>query len=238
MNRFCRLIAAPLASAVWLVSCTTTPYDPELAGGDFTGEIILGWDDGIRFIYYPSDRYPLTYSFPEGHPLKTSFGPIKPEAMYTDGGSIPRILWSVHGLSAWEYAPAYILHDWLFQRHYCFKDDFKITLEQANAVFRDALVLTDLKLAENNKRAPQNRAQIRALIDGAVRSFSKTAWDTGICPPAVEKKPFRTVMVRAEGGERIKLKSGRRVTLRAGQTYPKQIANFTEITRIRVGEGL
>src|SRR6266851_6434044 len=47
------------------------------------------------------------------------FGEIVPGLMYTDGGSIPRVFWSVPGLSPWAFGPAYIVHDWLFVVHRC-----------------------------------------------------------------------------------------------------------------------
>jgi Protein of unknown function (DUF1353) len=234
MKRFCQRSAALLAGLVCLAGCVTAPYDPELQGGDFSGEIILGWDDGIRFIYYPSDRDPLIYTFPEGHPLKDLFGSIRPGPMYTDGGSIPRALWSVEGFSVWEYGPAYILHDWLFQRHYCEKDSFKMSLKQANAVLLDAMVLTDKKLSERPGRQARDRAQIRSVIDQAVQTFSKTAWDNGTCPPAV-KDPYRYVTVTAKRPGRVELASGRIATVRVGETYRIREPNFTVIARLKVG---
>jgi hypothetical protein len=42
---------------------------------------------------------------------------IVPETMYTDGGSVPQILWGIPGLSPWALGPAYIIHDWIFLVH-------------------------------------------------------------------------------------------------------------------------
>jgi hypothetical protein len=155
--------------------------------------------------------------------------------MYTDGGSVPRALWGVEGFSAWEYGPAYILHDWLFQRHYCRTPDFNMSFEQANAVLLDAMVLTDLKLEKNGVRNSRSREQIRTLIDTAVRKFSRHAWENGKCPPDV-KAPYRIVTVTAKGGERV-ARGGRTVIASRGEKYTARIPNFTEIIRIRVGEG-
>jgi hypothetical protein len=44
---------------------------------------------------------------------------IVPETMYTDGGSVPQILWGIPGLSPWALGPAYIIHDWIFLVHRC-----------------------------------------------------------------------------------------------------------------------
>lgn len=45
--------------------------------------------------------------------------PIVPSLMYTDGGGVPHIFWSIRGLSPWGFGPAYIVHDWLFVVHRC-----------------------------------------------------------------------------------------------------------------------
>src|SRR5690242_2673175 len=37
---------------------------------------------------------------------------IEPRRMFTDGGSIPRILWSVPGFSPWGQGPAFLVHDY------------------------------------------------------------------------------------------------------------------------------
>ena len=42
--------------------------------------------------------------------------------MYTDGGSIPKIAQVFKGLSPWGYAPAYMIHDWVFIAHHCIVD--------------------------------------------------------------------------------------------------------------------
>jgi len=43
---------------------------------------------------------------------------IEPGMMFTDGGSIPRALWVFKDLSPWAYAPAFLIHDWLFDSHH------------------------------------------------------------------------------------------------------------------------
>ena len=43
--------------------------------------------------------------------------------MYTDGGSIPKIAQVFNGLSPWGYAPAYMVHDWLFTARQCHTDN-------------------------------------------------------------------------------------------------------------------
>jgi hypothetical protein len=60
--------------------------------------------------------------------------------MYTDGGSIPRFLWGVKGYSPWSYAPAYIVHDWLFEAHHCgYTPDNRYSFEDSVAVLAEGL---------------------------------------------------------------------------------------------------
>lgn len=39
--------------------------------------------------------------------------------MYADGGSIPKAAQLFEGFSPWGYAPAYMIHDWLFVARHC-----------------------------------------------------------------------------------------------------------------------
>ena len=47
---------------------------------------------------------------------------IQPGLMYTDGGSIPKVAQVFKGLSPWGYAPAYMIHDWMFVARHCIVD--------------------------------------------------------------------------------------------------------------------
>jgi hypothetical protein len=96
--------------------------------GYFKGSLLVMWvgeggasGDGA-FLYIPDPNNPLTLHRPH-----ESRGPqsITPEMMYTDGGSIPKIAQMFRGLSPWGYAPAYMIHDWLFVARHCLVDGRK-----------------------------------------------------------------------------------------------------------------
>lgn len=99
-------------------------YD-ELRSGTFSGSLVVIWvgeggtsGDG-RFLYVPEPGNPLTFR------RRNSSAPgavIRPGIMYTDGGSIPKIAQAFRGFSPWGYAPAYMVHDWLFVARHCLKD--------------------------------------------------------------------------------------------------------------------
>src|SRR5262245_3406002 len=79
------------------------------------GTLLIQWDNESRFIYLPQAQDGLRFQTRDGRE-------VKPGRMYTDGGSIPRVFWSVKGFSPWGYGPAYVLHDWLFHAHRCRND--------------------------------------------------------------------------------------------------------------------
>ena len=81
-------------------------YD-KLNTGRFDGQINIQWYGMDNFIYHPSADSPFAYTTSEGRS-------IKPKLMNTDGGSIPKLFQSMKNFSPWGYAPAFIIHDWLF----------------------------------------------------------------------------------------------------------------------------
>lgn len=181
-------VMMPLAG----VGCVTGGTGP-VAQGEIQGRTLLAWEDGFRFVYIPKPSDPLIYTFPKSNPLSATLGKIQPGTMYTDGGSIPRLFWSQDGLSPWDYGPAFILHDWIFNRHYCRSRDLSLSLAEANAVLYDALEIVD---RQRKKDKSPNAAQARKLIRAAVDAFSGQVWKNGACPKDPPPE-FDTVTVRA-----------------------------------------
>lgn len=83
-----------------------------LTPGQLTGRFAVRWDGMDSFVYIPDADQPLTYTTLQGRA-------IQPRIMYTDGGSIPRILRGMKKFSSWGYAPAFMIHDWLFAARKC-----------------------------------------------------------------------------------------------------------------------
>ncbi|WP_282053038.1 hypothetical protein [Phaeobacter inhibens] len=108
-------LAVPL-----LCSCATLDYDAAPAG-EFSGSLFVMWveeggssGDG-KFVYVPSPNDPLTFR----RKGSSEFQEIQPQMMYTDGGSIPRAAQMFKGFGPWGYAPAYMIHDWIFAARHC-----------------------------------------------------------------------------------------------------------------------
>ncbi len=107
-----------------LSACGFVDYDAT-EPGKFTGSLLVMWvgeggesGDG-KFVYVPSRNRPLTFTRPDPDATPRV---IRPEMMYTDGGSIPRQAQLFSGFSPWGYAPAYMVHDWLFVARRCLND--------------------------------------------------------------------------------------------------------------------
>lgn len=94
-----------------LTSCAANRfYDKVDGNGVITGRPCIEWKQPDKFVYVRSKN--PTFSF------KRSNGEvITPENIETDGGSIPRLLWSQRNFSPWTYAPAYLIHDWMYEAH-------------------------------------------------------------------------------------------------------------------------
>ncbi|HMQ92462.1 MAG TPA: hypothetical protein PKA33_15130 [Amaricoccus sp.] len=162
-------IALGLAALALLAGCLDGGK-PQEQRGELHGVLLIKWVREDRFVFVPDESDPLTY--------ERGGRRIVPGAMFTDGGSIPRLFWSVKGLSPWSYGPAYALHDWLFRQHRCGLDapPMTYTLAEANEVLEDAIgILVAEGLAYGN-------AQVASLIKGAVDQHGRAAWE-GPCEP-------------------------------------------------------
>jgi hypothetical protein len=113
-----------LLALIALAGCGAADY-AKAPMGKLSGTVLVMWvgetqggeGDG-RFVYVPSAT-PLQFQRTNADATLTT---ITPEMMYTDGGSIPAMAQVFKGFSPWGYAPAYILHDWLFVARKCVND--------------------------------------------------------------------------------------------------------------------
>jgi Protein of unknown function (DUF1353) len=117
-------------------SCAQLTYnrtDP----GKFEGSLDVRWIKPDTFIYVPSQEDPLRFTTSDRRV-------IAPREMYTDGGSIPRLFWGVPGYSPWGYAPAYIIHDWLFEAHHCDVPEYQdISFDRSASILAGAIKKVD-----------------------------------------------------------------------------------------------
>jgi Protein of unknown function (DUF1353) len=86
--------------------------------GKLHGSLIVQWIKPDLFIFLPDKEKPLTF-------VRSTGDKITPGRMLTDGGSIPRPLWILRNYSPWGYAPAFVIHDWLFTQHQCKLENFE-----------------------------------------------------------------------------------------------------------------
>lgn len=71
------------------------------------GKLIVERYKQEQFLFRPDPADPLTLIRPDGSRLQ-------PGQVSTDGGSIPRPIRAFKHYSPWGYAPAFIVHDWIY----------------------------------------------------------------------------------------------------------------------------
>ncbi len=159
-----------------LTACGRVDYD-DAPVGRFDGSLLVMWVGAERFVYVPSPSRPLV--FHRGDP-GAAVQTIRPEMMYTDGGSIPRAARLFNGFSPWGYAPAYMVHDWLFVARHCLTDGTPTEAETAVAGIEFAesarIIAEAIKtLIASNKVKPDDVAP--RVISGAVAGpFAYRSW--------------------------------------------------------------
>jgi hypothetical protein len=156
-----------------LAGCASQPYR-DTASAKLTGALDVRWVKNDYFLFLPNKDEPFTLVRQDGTK-------IQPGPMYTDGGSIPRFLWGIEGYSPWGYAPAYIVHDWLFEAQHCgYEPERKYTFEDSVKVMAEGLKAV-------MEAAPEVRNYfVFDTVVGAVGSpIARRLWEKGSCkaPP-------------------------------------------------------
>jgi len=164
----------------------------EARPGELTGQVLVVWigpgsdteGDG-RFIFVPprDKEQQLTFHRPVG---ENPASLIVPEAIYTDGGSIPRIVQPFKGFNPWAYAPAYMIHDWLFVARRCLNDGAATEREKGveGLPFRDsARILAEvMKTMKKQEMITQTDLAPAAISSAVTSPASRARWDaTGEC---------------------------------------------------------
>jgi hypothetical protein len=176
-----------LAATVLLSSCATYSYD-KTPRGTLKGQLMVVWVGEDRFVYWPNTKDPLRYERADGSTLPVAS--IRPGLMYTDGGSIPRPLRGLQGFSPWGYAPAYVVHDWLFAAHHCLVAGLpmdprdKDELEKVRALsFKDSIdaLAEVMRTLMADKRVKTNPAAFDAISFGVETTIAENLWNSGKC---------------------------------------------------------
>lgn len=148
-------------------------YD-KLPTGRFKGQIHVQWEGMDTFTFHTSEDKPFSYTTADGRK-------IQPKTMVTDGGSIPKLFQVFKKFSSWGYAPAFIIHDWLFVAQEI-KDetDLDWTFEQSALVMAEAMKTLMEEGIENNKgkiNKLDKSKDVLYLMYLAVSSFiAKKSW--------------------------------------------------------------
>jgi hypothetical protein len=123
----------------------------------------LAWREPDWFEFIPMRGAPFVF-------VRASGEAIEPRRMFTDGGSIPRVLWPIRSLSPWGYAPAFLVHDWEFDRHHC--GHSPKSFEEV----RDTMMETGV--------CPVDRIAFRAIQGGVDSPVARIVWNLApdVCP--------------------------------------------------------
>jgi hypothetical protein len=176
-------------AATSLASCATWISYEDIGIGDLRGRCLVEWYKEDYFVYRKDRNNPLSF--------RPSFmaTPIVPDEMYTDGGSIPRVFWSIPGLSPWGLGPAYVIHDWLFEMHRCHRpvppEVAQITFEQSALILAEVgRALIDHGLVRDN---------LLEEIVWAVRTrYARDLWDQPGDTTSCQAPAFRAFRARGQ----------------------------------------
>ena len=157
------IVSVIIVSIVGFTGCTTLTTDVDtfyndLKVGKFSGELQVQWIDFDKFVFTPSTDKPFTFTRYNGET-------IIPQKMLTDGGSIPYPLRAFKQYSPWGYAPAYLIHDWLYNQHRC-NLGLKYTFEETSQILAEAIktLMEEYKIDEYNKSYEYSLASSSQLL--------------------------------------------------------------------------
>jgi hypothetical protein len=156
------------------LSGCSAAYYAHTKTGKFWGTTRLEWRNQHEFAFHQDPSHPFYFERANGEK-------IIPKSIYTDGGSIPRVLWGFRGYSPWEYGPAFIIHDWLFIAHHCHDIGYeRYNVNEAADIMSECIKT----LMETNPKIVDKGPMTMYRMNLAVRSFvAKRLWKDGDCPP-------------------------------------------------------
>lgn len=167
--------AAALILPLLFNACSGKRFYAQVDGaGKIVGQPCVEWKKPDKFVYVRSKNPQFAFKRPNGDT-------IRPGNIETDGGSIPRVLWSQKDFSPWTYAPAYLVHDWLYEAHRrkvpagtdAAGNQVFYTKEQADWIMAEVIKSQMEQPQFETKKSP---GQLRRIY-WAVSKFGKTAWN-------------------------------------------------------------
>src|SRR4029078_10036412 len=161
--------------------------------GVLAGQVMVVRVGADRFVYWPFTKDPLGFIPAQGSAIPARS--IRPGLMYTDGGSIPRPLRGLQGFSPWGYAPAYIVHDWLFAAHHCIAAGKPMDPRDAGEVekvrafsFRNSIdaLAEVMKTLMKTQRVATDPGAFDAISLGVETPVAENLWNKGRCETVSE----------------------------------------------------
>lgn len=138
-----------------------------LSTGSFLNRPRLTWNGLNGFVFSPDHQTPFVYVTAGGRR-------IAPDIMETTGGSTLSYIHSMTTFSHWEYAPAFIIHDWILTAHKCdFAPDNDFTFYQSSLILAEAmktLMVSGCTDIEGNRHVLQKNPDFIYLVYLATRS--------------------------------------------------------------------
>jgi hypothetical protein len=182
-----------LLLALCLSSCAANRFYAEVDGaGVISSRPCIEWKQPDKFVYVRGKNPDFSFK-------RTNGEVIKPGSIETDGGSIPRILWSQKDFSPWTYAPAYLVHDWMYEAHRrkvpagtdANGNAIFYTKEQADWIMAE-IIKAQMENPEqyNTKRS---RSHLRKIY-WAVSKFGNIAWNGNAHPVEEEEETVATAV--------------------------------------------
>jgi Protein of unknown function (DUF1353) len=166
------LVTLALLSACGTVAADSFSYS-KVKPGKLAGKLIVQWIEPDRFIFEPDPKTPLTFTRHNGQS-------ITPGRMITDGGSVPRPIWVLRNYSPWGFAPAFIVHDWLFEVKQCKRTGHELfNLENSADVMAEVM-----KTMIESKKIDAGPLTVAAMHEAVLSKPAREAWERGPCSPA------------------------------------------------------
>lgn len=146
-----------------------------LKTGKIEGAPIVTWNGPDTFIFQQDAKHPFRYTTSSGRV-------ITPGLMETDGGSVPRALRGLMRFSSWGYAPAFIVHDWIFCAKKCaIAPDNDFTLDRAGLVMAE-IIKTLMDVGYTNFDGAMTKLEkaedtLYVQYQAVVSIFARRVWD-------------------------------------------------------------
>lgn len=166
------VIAWVVTFAASVAGCGPSRHYDRVKTGELSGDLIVQWMKPDKFLFLPDESNPLTFR-------RFDDEVIVPPKMFTDGGSIPRPIRALKNYSPWGYAPAFIVHDYIFVMQDCQWPGYdQYTIEDAAMIMSEVMktMMEDPSFDYGDKTAVY-------MMYHAVKSpLAQKAWDDHHCP--------------------------------------------------------